>query len=559
MAYQVVVSLEGILSAGAVIGKKGRNARWIKERSGGARLKVSEDSVLITAQSASIAAAAARLLRAQIAANRRLASPAHPMRTDVVLGDWTFGCLNPLFRFCRAGDDAAKATGRQEQLFLMSPCSESDSSSDSDLEERGLLRRFMGFSLQATASASISSSSRRNGPVGAQEVRARRGITCFHDSGLDTRVKLMDALEDAARKARANAPSFDVLKVRFNLGKQYFCNLDGLEQRHGLRLKNLKDLQSDASRPQMVFSNFVPSSAVPRITSWLTGFLGFSLVNIKTTATLHVIDDALNVKYAVALTLNETGNRSRLVILRKVKSASTKCHTVVLLSGPEGLDLRIKLLGQRRELQDPKATAVAAQIVQICNSMGYSAATGHGRGGAAAKGLLPPHTTLDTSRKKTKRVYMGTYYPHNNNTGIASHARTCSHACKRRGKLPNLPSLMKLSVVTLEDTATGETHTEITGTIPELNFWLEQLMLRDPGGGNCAADSNSSSGNGSGGDGDSVSGDDVWCVGPVEGLGKFLAALNSGILQGAAREQQFAFTGSNATMGGVSPWYPGEV
>jgi hypothetical protein len=55
---------------------------------------------------------------------------------------------------------------------------------------------------------------------------------------------------------------------------------------------------------QSVFSNHLPAAAVPRITSWLTGALGFSLVDTKTTATLHIINQELNVHYSIALAMD---------------------------------------------------------------------------------------------------------------------------------------------------------------------------------------------------------------------------------------------------------------
>lgn len=73
MACMETVPLRGILSPGAVIGKAGRNVKWIKQQAGGGvRLNIVGDEVQIVSYSRDAVHHAAQLLRAQIDANERL-------------------------------------------------------------------------------------------------------------------------------------------------------------------------------------------------------------------------------------------------------------------------------------------------------------------------------------------------------------------------------------------------------------------------------------------------------------------------------------------------------
>ncbi|GLC37732.1 hypothetical protein PLESTB_001471500 [Pleodorina starrii] len=178
---------------------------------------------------------------------------------------------------------------------------------------------------------------------------------------------------------------------------------------------------------------------------------------------------------------------------------------VVLQGGSQQLDMRIKLLGQRRDLQDARAESVAEQIVRQCNRLGYDAATGRGRGGGAAAGLLLKGVSLDVARKKTKRVFEGGFR-------VAATGRTLR---------------LKLSVVEVEEHDSGDTHTEITGSVPELDAALAQLLQQKvaPGGGG-------------GGRGSKASGDDDgdggwcgsgWAAEALQGLEELLRGLNSAL------------------------------
>ncbi|EFJ45832.1 hypothetical protein VOLCADRAFT_93963 [Volvox carteri f. nagariensis] len=352
MAYRETVELCGAIPAGAVIGKKACNVKWISQQSGGARLIVNaeEDNVVVSARSRGAVDAAVRLLRAQIEANKRLGT----------YGSWVFAPALPMGIPCEWTMYCWRATSGPT---------------------RGSV-----FFLQESGTGGTGRINTGAFYTGAMYTAA---------TGLDNGV-LAATLEDAALKAARKTPRFDVLKMRFNLGKQYFYNLDGLAKMQNLTLDDIKGLKNSPSKSNSVFSNYVPASTVPRVTSWLTDVLGFSLTDTKTTATLHVIDAELNVQYTVALTLPYED-----------EDEEAGCYMVKLQGGRrEGLDLRMKLLGQRRELED---------------------------------------------------------------------------------RASGRPLRLKLSVVEVEEN-TGGKHTEITGTVPELDSQLAQLLQEAPEGSGSGSD-----------------------------------------------------------------------
>lgn len=73
MACQATINLQGVLNPGSVIGKGGRNVKWLSRESGGATLSIlDDDHVLVKARSRDAMNRAVQLLQAQIDANARL-------------------------------------------------------------------------------------------------------------------------------------------------------------------------------------------------------------------------------------------------------------------------------------------------------------------------------------------------------------------------------------------------------------------------------------------------------------------------------------------------------
>ncbi|KXZ43683.1 hypothetical protein GPECTOR_83g295 [Gonium pectorale] len=316
MAYSTTVHLEGILSVGGVIGKGGWNVKYLGRQSG-ARFDVNDERVVISGHSQSAVQTARRLLQAQLDAHARLASPAypHPLRVDYVLQDSGFGAGGQV-AFRSRNDKQSRATGRREQLYvLIKP-----RTGEGDRFSRGGTSSGYGAEADALASLIGGISFRGRGGSGAASSKGKQATEFFHPGSILKSGKqggpVARALHDAASTAARNTPAFDILKIRLNLAsvfdqriylgpcavKQLFFNLEGLEHRAEVALTDIQ---------------------------------------------------TLNVHYAVALTLSEgsSGSSGARVSLRKVKSSSTRCHFATLLAGPEGLDMRMKLVGQRRKLQ----------------------------------------------------------------------------------------------------------------------------------------------------------------------------------------------------------------
>ncbi|GFR45158.1 hypothetical protein Agub_g6542, partial [Astrephomene gubernaculifera] len=446
--FEERVDLRGVLSAGAVIGKGACNAKWIGREAGGARLTVEDTYVIVTGRSRAVVSRAVQLLQAQLDANEQLVSPAypHPLRIDYVLLEDAFGA-NPDVRFRYRADEAARATGRPNKLFELSPARDSSNISSSGGGGGGAYADEADSLAALLAGASLRPS--RAAPAAAAAGKAASGGegARFHAAAAGAlRGSVARALSDAARIAAANTPSFDVLKLRFNLGKQFFSDQGEFEKRSAIPLSELQALSPDAMFKKSTYSNCVPTSTVPRVVSRLSQRMGFTLVDTKTTATLHVIDQALNVHYAVGLSLSSHGDGPGGVTLRKVKSSSSRCHFAALLGGPEQLDMRIKLIGQR-DLQDSRAQAAADHIVAACNRVGYAVATSSSSSG----GYLPANMRLELARRKTKQVYEGEH-------------RTASGNLLR----------MRLSLLTVEDK--DGRRNEITGTLPDVDQELSRLL-----------------------------------------------------------------------------------
>ncbi|GIL96044.1 hypothetical protein Vretimale_1936, partial [Volvox reticuliferus] len=197
---------------------------------------------------------------------------------------------------------------------------------------------------------------------------------------------------------------------------------------------------------QSVFSTWVPASAVPRVTSWLTDSLGFSLADTKTTATLHVINQELNIHYSIALAM-ERGDDST-ASLRKIKAGGSKNPSVTLMAAPQQLDLRLKLIPQFREHPalacDTDAHSTARRVAAAVRMEGFEGFTRSKRG-------LPRNRHLEYARRKTKFVYEG-YLPTSGGGG----------------------QRLRVSVTQVQDDK--GTHFEISGCLPEVDATLRQLL-----------------------------------------------------------------------------------
>ncbi|KXZ43684.1 hypothetical protein GPECTOR_83g296 [Gonium pectorale] len=250
----------------------------------------------------------------------------------------------------------------------------------------------------------------------------------------------------------ARNPAFHALKFRLRLGKQFFLGLGALAAGGPEPLGTIQGVGSGPGALQSVYSNCVPAATVPRVTDWLTTRMGFRLVNSKASATVHVIDQTLNVHYKVSLALPEEGSPNA-VQLRKMSGLPTVCHTVALLSRPDGLDLRLELIGQRREPEDCVARSLARAVVSACNAVGYDSFAASG-----GRSHLPRDMALDLVRKKRKQVYEGEFQ--------------ASSGCRLR---------LQFAVVNLED-KDGGASTEITGSMPELDLQAAKALSSRGGG-----------------------------------------------------------------------------
>ncbi|GIL42192.1 hypothetical protein Vafri_253, partial [Volvox africanus] len=262
-----------------------------------------------------------------------------------------------------------------------------------------------------------------------------------------------ETLAEAARAAAAQEPGFDTLKMRFHLGKQMFRNLGARAGRTDLSALELQGAGAGRGCFQSVFSTWVPASAVPRVTSWLTSSLGFCLADTKTTATLHVINQELNIHYSIALAM-ERGDESTSS-LRKVKVGGSRFHSVSLLAAPKQLDLRLKLVGRSNHRYgqegnildaDVDAHSTARRVAAAVRMEGFDGFTRSKQG-------LPRNRHLEYARRKTKFVYEG-YLPTSGGGG----------------------QRLRVSVTQVQDDK--GTHFEISGCLPDADAQLRQLLTQ---------------------------------------------------------------------------------
>ncbi|KAG2496061.1 hypothetical protein HYH03_005980 [Edaphochlamys debaryana] len=226
----------GLLSAGAVIGRGGSNVKWLSAQAsgavelgnraaeaagGGGRVDVgSGDGVaVITGRSREAVERAAALLRAQVEANARLCSPAypHPLRVDTILLQTAYG-PDPTVHFeaRSASDEVARATGRKEQLHVMAPSAGGGGRGGGGGGDE-LAELLGGVSLIARPGPSTSAAAAKNGAFYSGR------------AALGPKGPVAAALSAAAHTAAAHTPAFSVIKLRFNLGKQFFFNLPSLQ------------------------------------------------------------------------------------------------------------------------------------------------------------------------------------------------------------------------------------------------------------------------------------------------------------------------------------------
>ncbi|GLC72142.1 hypothetical protein PLESTF_001211600 [Pleodorina starrii] len=209
---------------------------------------------------------------------------------------------------------------------------------------------------------------------------------------------------------------------------------------------------------QSVFSNYVPASAVPRVTSWLTGVLGFCLVASKTSATLHVINQELNVHYGIALAMGAAGDDSS-ASLRKVKVGGGKSHSVALLAAPHQMDLRLRLITQFREHPgvacDADAHSTARRVAAAVRTEGFE-------GFLRSKRGLPRNRHLEYGRRKTKLVYEGRF------PAPSLQQQQGGGCCGGQ--------LLRVTVTHVQDDQGS--HWEISGCLPEVDAALRQTLPR---------------------------------------------------------------------------------
>ncbi|GLC35371.1 hypothetical protein PLESTM_000312800 [Pleodorina starrii] len=220
----------------------------------------------------------------------------------------------------------------------------------------------------------------------------------------------------AAAVGDAERPGFDAVKMRFHLGKHLFRNLGAHAARAELSAAELQGAGGATGGGgrgayQSVFSNYVPASAVPRVTSWLTGVLGFCLVASKTSATLHVINQELNVHYGIALAMGAAGHDSS-ASLRKVKVGGGKSHSVALLAAPHQMDLRLRLVAQSQSAQrEQPGLSYSADARSTARRVAAAVCTEGFEGFLRSKRGLPRNRHLEYGRRKTKLVYEGRFPP----------------------------------------------------------------------------------------------------------------------------------------------------
>ncbi|KAG2496064.1 hypothetical protein HYH03_005983 [Edaphochlamys debaryana] len=436
----------GSLNPGAIIGRHASNVKWLQRQVGGnCWVSVQPGEAVVTGSDPAAVAWAAALLRAQVEANVQMGNTAYPYpsRVDSFLFESAFGPdpWSVRFEARSAADEAVRAAGRKEQLYVMAPRAVDDLYGGSSGALPGLGG---GPSLRACAFHTGGPALGPNGPGAA-------------------------ALSAAARTAAAQqTPPLSLLCLRFGLGKQFFFNLPSV---HCMTLDQLQGLYGTAGVSQAVFSNAFPSPLVAPLERWLTGEggLGFVRVKAEEVATIHIVNERLNIKYTVDVVFDSDGTTR----LERMRGALDVLHFAALLAGPRQLDARVKLIGRRGERQmheDPTARSVAAAVVAACNGAGGLRAL------ASAPGRhLPPDMRLETSRRKSKAAYEGIL------------------------QVPGGGRAVRLRVTikrVQEEQPGGGSYTEVAGSIPDLDSELAELL--EVGGGG--------SGSGGGGSGPSTDG-----------------------------------------------------
>ncbi|KAG2496063.1 hypothetical protein HYH03_005982 [Edaphochlamys debaryana] len=430
----------GSLNPGAIIGRNASNVKWLQRQVGETfRVSVQPGEAIVTGSDPAAVERAAGLLRAQVEAHLRMGSVAypHPSRVDSFLLESAFGPNPSSVRFeaRSAADEAVRVAGRKEQLYVMAPRAGTDGAAE-------------GGSVNGGGCGA------RSGSDSTPSLRA----CAFHTGGpaLGPAGPGADALSAAARTAAAEQRSARVslICLRFGLGKQFFFNLPST---HGMTLNQLQGLYGTAGVSQSVFSNAFPSALVDPLERWLTGEggLGFKLVETEEMATIHVVDEPLNLKYTVDLLFDNDGTAR----LERVRDAPAMLHFAVLLAGPRQVDARIKLMGRRAELQDedPTARSVAAAVVAACNGAG-----GLGALASAPGRHLPPDMRLETARRKSKAAYEGILQVPGG--GLAVRLRVTIKRVQ-------------------EEQPGGVSYTEVAGLIPGLDLELAELLEAARGGG----------------------------------------------------------------------------
>ncbi|GIL42189.1 hypothetical protein Vafri_251 [Volvox africanus] len=488
------------IKAGFVVGRGGHNCRWLHYNSRGAHITVNDTAISIRARDNHVRALAIQLVRRQLEAMLRLSiyDCSNPVRLDYVLLSSAFGA-DPRVRFCPRKDEAAAVLGHKDSLFELVPnpedvrkfppeefesipgpcedCSldasspsnsdktesdanentssphqvrrDQDGERDQDLAQMWDRQQQTGDDTDgATRFHAATAVAASNACGAASTALATAGPGAKRSGGPPLLASAARALAAAAHKAACREPSFDVLKIRFKLGKSLFRNVGPRAGRTDLSVAELEGAGAGRGCFQSVFSTWVPASAVPRVTSWLTSSLGFCLADTKTTATLHVINQELNIHYSIALAM-ERGDDST-ASLRKVKAGGSKTSSVTLMAAPQQLDLRLKLIPQFREHPalacDADAHSTARRVAAAVRMEGFDGFTRSKRG-------LPRNRHLEYARRKTKFVYEG-YLPTSGGGG----------------------QRLRVSVTQVQDDK--GTHFEISGCLPDADAQLRQLLTQ---------------------------------------------------------------------------------
>ncbi|KAG2495469.1 hypothetical protein HYH03_006414 [Edaphochlamys debaryana] len=252
------------------------------------------------------------------------------------------------------------------------------------------------------------------------------------------------AIAGAAQAAAAREDlSLRRLKLRFNLGKQFFFNLHPSAGH-----VPLDQLQELGSRHE--FCNTVPSHRVRALVELLTGPAGFRKVGEKYSTSAHVVNERLNAKFIIGLDTS-----APRVTVTKVSTSPLRAHYTALLGGPSQLDLRLKLHGYGVPTHDSMAQPAAQAVVAACNAIGIEAFAE-----SAGDVHLPVGMRLATFRRKHKEIYEGAF------------------------RVGNKTVPLKISIKTLRD-GKGGPRTEVSGTLPAANADLAELLAaaRRRGGG----------------------------------------------------------------------------